>query len=310
MLLSSAVYAAVELVPVGGRAAPDVALTIACSLILAISITLVASRLAVTRRRQLGVWFALVFLNLAAVAVEGTLFAPAAAPPSLLAGNLFRLAIVSAAVAGILALLFGRPSGAVMSRTESRPVIGWLWRLLVAAFLYVVLYLVVGGINYVLVTRPYYESHAGSLTVPSAQTILLYEPVRGLLIALSVVPLTRALRGRDIRMANAAAITGLLLFVAGGLVPLLPQASLPLFVRIASLWEIFAQNFPTGVACAYLFWSWVRPRPASGRGHPMFALAKRGPDAPSLLSLPWRCDPARSRRRRPAAKPACDSRAR
>jgi hypothetical protein len=42
-------------------------------------------------------------------------------------------------------------------------------------------------------------------------------------------------------------------FVVGGLVPLLPQTSLPLYLRLASLWEIFGQNFLTGVACACLF---------------------------------------------------------
>jgi hypothetical protein len=101
-----------------------------------------------------------------------------------------------------------------------------------------------------LVTHPYYESHAGGLTLPPAATVFSYEPVRGLLIALSVLPLCLALR-RDPR--TVAIVAGGLLFVIGGVVPLLPQASLPPFVRVASLWEILGQNFVTGVACTYLF---------------------------------------------------------
>jgi hypothetical protein len=250
VILVAGAYAAGVLVPVGVTPSADIPLTIACALVLAISIVFVANQLTLSRRQQFIVWFALLFLNLSAVAVEGTLFAPAAAPPSLLVVNLVRLAIVSTLDAALVATLFGTAGGIPERLTSYQPVFGWLWRLVAAAAIYVVLYLVVGGINFTLVTQPYYVSHAGSLTVPPAQTILLYEPVRGLLIALSVVPLTLAFRGRTSR---TALVTGLMLFVVGGIVPLLPQTSLPLYLRIASLWEIFAQNFTTGIACAYMF---------------------------------------------------------
>lgn len=241
----AAAYWATSLLPTGARRGPDVVLSLAAGFTLALAIVFVAPRLNISRARQFVVWFALTFLNLAAVAVEGTLFAPAESPPSLLGANLVRLAIGSAVTAGVVALIFGTPAGAA-----ARTMGGWWWRVIVVAAVYLVLYLVLGGINYSLVTHPYYESHAGSLTVPSLQTILSYEPVRGVVIAVSVLPLIAALRARTLVLAVTV---GTLLFIVGGLVPLIPQNSLPLYLRVASLWEIFGQNFFTGVAAAYLF---------------------------------------------------------
>lgn len=244
----ASVYSAIALLPIG-TTSPDVTLTIVCGVALAAGIVPVASRIPASPGVQFGVWFCLVFLNLAAVAVEGTLFAPTAAPPSALGANLLRLLVASAVVAGLASALFGRDDVSVRA-VASRPLAGWLWRLLAAAAIYVALYLVIGGLNYSFVTRPYYETHAGGLALPSAQTVFLFEPFRGIAIALSVVPLALALR---LRVGLTAVVAGLMLFIVGGLVPLLPQASLPFTLRVASLWEIFAQNFLMGVACAYLF---------------------------------------------------------
>ena len=257
----SSAYTTIALLPVGALS-PNAALTAACGVALAAGMVVVTGWMPVSRGARFGVWFALVFLNLAAVAVEGTLFAPAAAPPSWLAANLVRLLVAAVAVAGLASALLGTKDGIAGPAAPNRSLPGWLWRVLAAAAIYVVLYLIIGGLNYTFVTRPYYETHAGSLTVPPAQTIFLYEPVRGLLMALSALPLTLALR---LRTSLVAVVTGAMLFVAGGLVPLLPQTSLPLYLRMASLWEIFGQNFLTGAACAYLY---VGSRQAVRRGRP------------------------------------------
>jgi len=42
------------------------------------------------------------------------------------------------------------------------------------------------------------------------------------------------------------------LFVIGGVAPLLGASALPLFLRVASGWEIFLQNFSTGAVAALL----------------------------------------------------------
>ena len=243
------VYTAVALVP-GGSRPPDMLLSVCAGLALATAIVLVASRMNAGAGAHFAVWFTLIFLNLAAVAVEGTLFAPAVAPPALLGANLGVLAATSAAIAGVVAVLLASRGEPGSARGGSRSWPSWLWRVAAAAAIYFALYFVIGGLNYTLVTRPYYETHAGGLTIPPAQTVFLYEPFRGLLMAVSVLPLIIALR---MPARRAAVIAGLLLFVVGGVVPLLPQTALPLYLRLASLWEIFGQNFLLGVACAYLF---------------------------------------------------------
>ncbi|HET7339624.1 MAG TPA: hypothetical protein VFK22_08750, partial [Candidatus Dormibacteraeota bacterium] len=181
----AAVYTAFALIPIGG-AEPDAVLTLGCALALAMAIAVVASLVNWSRRLHFEVWFLLLYLNLAAVAVEGRLFAPAVARPAQLPANLAQLAVASLGVAGVAAAWFGRRQ-AGWRTTPVWPVTGWVWRLVVAAGVYFVLYLVIGGINFTLVTKPYYETHAGGVSMPPAEVIFVYEPVRGLMIALSVL---------------------------------------------------------------------------------------------------------------------------
>ncbi|NMB60035.1 MAG: hypothetical protein GYA12_12765, partial [Chloroflexi bacterium] len=99
-------------------------------------------------------------------------------------------------------------------------------------------------------TRPYYETHAGGLTVPPALTVLVIELIRAPLIVLSVVPFLLFHRTNRTRMAVN---TGLILFIIGGIVPLLFQAgSLPAILLLASGVEIFLQNFSTGFVSGWL----------------------------------------------------------
>lgn len=236
--------------PIGGNRA-DLTLTAVSGLVVAAIVVPIAARVPASGWRRFEVWFFLFFLNLSSVAIEGSLFAPAASPPSQLLVNLIRLAIVSATVATIAAGLLGFPiSRPSRSDEPRRRWYDWALRVIAAAMIYLVVYFVVGGLNYAFVTHSYYESHAGSLTLPSPQVVFAYEPIRGILIALSVLPLVPALRMPEAQLAAAVGVT---LFVVGGLAVLLPQTSLPLFLRVASLWEVFAQNVITGAACAYLF---------------------------------------------------------
>lgn len=135
----------------------------------------VGARLTLDPGAHFAVWFSLLFLNLASVAVEGTLFAPGAAPPASLGPNLLRLAAASALMASVMCWWFAT-RGNVDAEIRSRRLPDWLWRLAAAAAVYVFLCLALGGVNYSFVTHPYYETHAGSLTVPPAEAILLYEP--------------------------------------------------------------------------------------------------------------------------------------
>lgn len=257
--LMAGAFTVLMVLPIAGGHA-DPALTTLSGLVVAVVVVPTASRVAGPAWRRFEVWFFLFFLNLTSVAIEGSLFAPAVAPPSKLAVNLLRLAVVSVSVAAILAVFVGHAGSPPLAISESRRRwYDWAWRVIAAAMVYLAVYFVIGGLNYAFVTHPYYESHAGSLTVPSTEVVFAYEPIRGILIALSVLPLVLALRMRG---AQLAAVVGAMLFIVGGLVVLLPQTSLPLYLRVASLWEVFAQNVITGVACVYLF----RMKPTYQRG--------------------------------------------
>ena len=211
----------------------------------------VAARLKLARRQQFLLWLSLIVFNLGSVALEGAYFAPNLVTipvPLLIFQQLFAAAGASLAIA----LLFVKP-GLGFSWVNSlrvRPWYAWLWRFLLSAFSYLAFYWVFGGLNYALVTKPYYETHAGGLTVPAPGTVLMVEAVRGLLIAFSVLLLLLSMRGTRRRLM---ATTGWLLFAVGGIIPLCWQiATLPLFLLFASAIEIFLQNFCTGAVSAWL----------------------------------------------------------
>lgn len=197
------------------------------------------------------IWGSIIFLNLGSVMLEGAYFAPeqVTMPVPVLLVQQF---IVSILTALAVSLLFAsRPfAGKNISNPFSQNGLGFFWRLLVCAAVYVVCYYVFGTLNYALVTRPYYETHAGGLTVPPALTVLVIELIRAPLIVLSVVPFLLFHRTNRTRMAVN---TGLILFIIGGIVPLLFQAgSLPAILLLASGVEIFLQNFSTGFVSGWL----------------------------------------------------------
>jgi hypothetical protein len=110
--------------------------------------------------------------------------------------------------------------------------------------------MVFGFINYLLVTKPYYDSHVGSITVPELKTVVITELIRSVLIILSILPLIISLKAVGRKQIIAC---GLVLFVIGGIIPLLLQlGTLPLSLLAASGIEIFFQNFLTGAVAALL----------------------------------------------------------
>ena len=115
---------------------------------------------------------------------------------------------------------------------------------------YLALYFVFGALNYTLVTKPYYDTHAGGLTAPDPGVVLAAELVRAPLIVFSVLLFLLSVRGTRRQLMVK---TGWLLFAIGGIVPLVLQVSaLPILLLAASAIEIFLQNFFTGAAAARL----------------------------------------------------------
>lgn len=210
-----------------------------------------ASRLSISRGQQFILWSTLILFNLGSVGLEGAFFAPELVSfpiPMLVAQQL--LATLGAAFVVTRVFASNEKIVSWMSALRTRPWYSWIWRFLVSAMSYLVFYFLFGGLNYQLVTRPYYESHAGGLTVPAPNVVLIVESIRSLIIVFSVFLFLLSTCGsRRQLMVN----TGWLLFALGGIIPLIWQiGSLPVFLLTASAVEIFFQNFLTGVVTARL----------------------------------------------------------
>ncbi len=211
----------------------------------------VANQMSATYRRHAYVWSSLLFFNSVAVLFEGLFFAPdyikLENAPFLMSQQL----LVSIGTSILITYLFAPRSDETTANGNSHQ--AWyalLWRIAASVFTYVLLFFVVGGLNYSLVTRPFYEQQGFGLATPEFPIVLSVEIVRGAIIVASILPFIRTFRTTK---RGLMILTGLLLFVVGGVVPLMMQATtLPGFLLLASGWEIFFQLFPTGMVSTAL----------------------------------------------------------
>lgn len=210
----------------------------------------IAQQITASRLRHFFIWSGAIFLNLVSVILEGAFFAPDLVSAGLTA-LIFQELFVAFVTAILISILFVPPGKVqVNSFHFNRPWHSWVWRFVVSSLSYIIFYFIFGAVNFALVTKPYYETHVGSLTMPAPQLVLMAELIRAPLIVLSLLPLVLNIRTTRRRLA---VICGIILFVIGGVVPLLQQANtLPLFLLVASSWEIFFQNFLTGAVVAEL----------------------------------------------------------
>jgi hypothetical protein len=203
-------------------------------------------------RSRFAIGVCAVVFTMLSTTIEGSLFAPT------LVGSLPALVLLdllAALAVGGMAMLGSTPAAAAGPAQafswSMRPWHSWAWRFALSGGSYLVFYWLYGALNYVLVTHPYYASHHNALQVPSAQTLLAAEAVRAPLLVLAVMPLvlTASLTRRQLAICGAAT-----LFIIGGVVPLLHQAgALPMFLLVASGWEIFLQNVSLALVIAWLF---------------------------------------------------------
>ena len=209
-----------------------------------------ASHISATHIRHIFVWVSLLFLNGVAVIIEGHFFVTELISFETIPFLVIQQLIVAVGTATLITFLFAPNVGTkVTVRDSKRSWFAWLWRVGASVLIYVVLFLIVGGINYALFTRPFYEQQAG-LVIPEMPNLLAVETMRGILIVASILPFILTLRTSKRKTMIS---TGLALFVVGGLVPLMLQVpAMPGFLLLASGWEIFFQLFLTGVATAAL----------------------------------------------------------
>ena len=199
--------------------------------------------------RHMLVWGSVVFFNIASVTIEGRFFAPDLVQGSIILIILQQL-LVAFVATSVIVKLFAPITESERLAPIQRSWISWLWRFVVSAFAYIFFYYFFGAINYLLVTGPYYETHAGGLVVPAPDVLLKAELIRAPMIVLSIVPFLLAFPAGK---KHAAFLAGMILFAVGGLAPLLMQVNaLPLILLAASAVEIFCQNYLTGVVAGRL----------------------------------------------------------
>jgi hypothetical protein len=204
-------------------------------------------------RTMLAVWAALALVRSVGLGIEGALFKPTAAANALV-GAVFGV-LASLLVAWLAVWLLAPVNQDIGSDAHSsrRGGWGWTWRVLIVGLAYFVFYFIFGAANAFLYTLSFYKNNPQyGLSLPPAGTIFIAQLIRGPLFALGAVFLTQAVK---VSRRQLALWLGLLLFVVGGVAPYLEVTfrTMPLGFNLATLTEIFFQNFLTGVVAAYLF---------------------------------------------------------
>ena len=196
--------------------------------------------------------FLMLFLNVVTQMLEALFFAPGLVSWETAPGIFGQQAIMYLFISAGITLLF-RYNGEVSEviKRQKRSFRGWLGRIILSSGSYVLFYFIFGSINAALITGDYYRSEVRGLHLPSTLEILMLEPVRAALLVLSVIPLVIYLR---ISKKKCATIVGMVLFIIGGLLPMLQQLNtLPTAVAVSSIFEMFFQFFLTGVVTTYVF---------------------------------------------------------
>ena len=184
---------------------------------------------------------------------EALIFLPKAIPDPgpALAGAAVLYLIVAAVLASLARLLrVTRPDGAAIERRSPAAAAAMV---LISGVVYALAYLVFGSITYFFFTRAYYPD-AVETTARLGLWLWAIQIGRGVLMTLAVLPAIYTLRlGRW----PAALAIGALVWLAGGLAPLIPpSAVMGSTQRMIHVVEVLTQNFTLGLAAVLL----LRPR--------------------------------------------------
>jgi hypothetical protein len=236
--------------PLPVRADNSLLLTAVSGVAIGLTLTLIYLLAPWSRWQRFAIGACAVFFTMLSTTIEGAFFAPklVGSVPTLVFMDV--VAALAVGSAGMVDAAEERGRIATTFSWSSRTWYSWAWRLYVSAASYVLFYWIYGALNYLLVTRPYYSAQQTTLQVPSAQVVLGAEAIRGPLLVLAVLPLVLTINLTRRRLALSSVAV---LFIIGGVVPLLRQAGvLPTFLLIASGWEIFLQNVSLALVITWL----------------------------------------------------------
>jgi hypothetical protein len=163
------------------------------------------------------------------------------------AGGFVLYLIVAMALASLAKLLRLTDESDVMPEHRTAPAAGAM--VLLSGLAYVVYYLIFGWITYTMFTRKYYPEGA-DLARSMGLVFWLIQLARGILMTLAVLPAIYRLR---MRRWPAALAIGVLIWVVGGLAPLLvPNALMGSAQRFIHIVEILTQNAALGITAVFL----------------------------------------------------------
>lgn len=139
---------------------------------------------------------------------------------------------------------------------ERRAISVTVGMVVVCGIAYAIYYLIFGAITYQYFTRQYYPD-AAQLVAKLGVWFWPLQVGRGLLMTLAVLPVIYTLR---MKRWQAAIVVGLIVWVAGGLTPLIPpNPFMGATQRFIHVIEIFTQNFSLGFTAVWL----LRPKSAA-----------------------------------------------
>jgi hypothetical protein len=172
--------------------------------------------------------------------------------------SLIGILVVYLAIGVVLAVLawglkLTKPS---TGAPERRSLASALAMVAISGIAYVVYYLVFGGITYQYFTKAYYPE-AAQIAGSFGLWFWAIQFARGVLMTLAVLPAIYTLR---MSRWQTAIVAGMLIWVAGGLAPLLiPNALMGTTQRIIHIFEILTQNASLGITAGLL----LRPKAAA-----------------------------------------------
>ena len=200
----------------------------------------------------LAVWGVQALVRSLGLGIEGSLFKPTAALNAVVGAV---LEILVSLLVAWLAVLLLMPANRRIEDSDGvkRSWWGWTWRVLIVGLAYFIFYFVFGATNAFLYTMNFYKNNPQyGLNLPAPAIIFLAQLIRGPLFGLGSLLIIRA---TNAHRSQLAVWLGILLFIVGGVGPYIEVTfrAMPMGFNLATLTEIFFQNFLTGMVAASLF---------------------------------------------------------
>jgi hypothetical protein len=158
-------------------------------------------------------------------------------------------AIMTAIFSPLAVLIHGRMRGGKEMEPSKRlvmPLKEWIWKLVLIAFIYAIIFLLFGLIPMYLGGEAFQEYYA-CIQIPT--WFLPFEMLRGLLFALFALPVIRMMKGKWWEAGLAVALLFSVLQGAGLLVPIL---YMPEVLLVAHFIEVTSENFLFGWVVVWL----------------------------------------------------------